>query len=263
MDLGLKDRVAIVTGGSQGIGFACAADLLKEGASVIVASKDQRRNADACERLGLLGGNGRVLGIPVDLGQPADVALLFEKTMAEFGRLDILVNSAALVASEDFFTAGDANWTSMFEHKLNGTARCIRHAVPLMRAKNWGRIVNVTGVAARQPNVKTISVALNNGAILSLTKAVAKSVAADGILVNAIVPGLAFSERNAEVFGSAAARQGVTTSEIVAERAASIPLRRLGTVEEISAVVTFLASERASFVTGSAWSVDGGVEATL
>ena len=262
MDLALKDRVAVVTGASQGIGYACAAELLAEGAHVVVASRNPERNADACERLRAVGG-GRVLGVPGDLNRSADVRTLFEKTIETFGQLDILVNAAALVAAQDFFDMSDESWSGMFDHKLNGTARCIREAVPLMRTRGWGRIINIAGTAARQPHVRTISVSLNNIAVVNLTKAVAKATARDGILVNAVVPGFTLSERNQRLLRREAGARGIAEEAVIGERGAAIPLGRPARPEEISPIVALLASERASFVTGSAWSVDGGVEAAL
>src|SRR5215472_9948948 len=149
MDLGLKGRVAIVTGASRGIGRACAAELLAEGANVVVASQDPERNAEACRKLG--GQGGRVLGIPFDIESDDSVRLMVERTLAAFGRLDILVNNAALVSPGDLYTLSDAQWAKSFDKKLNGFARCMRHAIPPMRARKWGRIVNVTGNAGREP----------------------------------------------------------------------------------------------------------------
>jgi len=257
MDLGLAGRVAVVTGGSQGIGRACAADLLAEGAHVVIASKDLARNAAACEALRGKA-NGRVLGVPTDLEQDASVRALFARTLAEFGRLDILVNNAAIVATQNFFTLTDEQWTAMFEHKLAGTARCVRHAIGPMRERKWGRIINVAGGAATHPQAAAISVALNNAAVLTLTRALAKELASDNILVNAVVPTTIRTERQDEVIQKAATQSGKSEDDVVKQKTGKIPLGRMGTSEEVSAVVAFLASSRASFVTGAAWTVDGG-----
>ena len=183
--------------------------------------------------------------------------------MAEFGRLDILVNCAAVVGRGDFFALDEAKWARMFEDELDGTARCLRLAVPLMRRRKWGRIVNVLGGAARQPQPAAVSVGLNNAAILNLIKAVAGDLARDNILINAVIPSVIHSERLDQTIRADAVRTGKPEAEMRAARVARIPLGRMGESREVGAVVAFLASERSSFVTGSAWAVDGGAAAVI
>jgi NAD(P)-dependent dehydrogenase (short-subunit alcohol dehydrogenase family) len=166
-----------------------------------------------------------------------------------------------VVGRGDFFALDEAKWARMFEDKLDGTARCLRLAVPLMRRRKWGRIVNVLGGAARQP--AAVSVGLNNAAILNLIKAVAGDLARDNILINAVIPSVIHSERLDETIRADAARAGKPEAEMRAARVARIPLGRMGEGREVGAVVAFLASERASFVTGSAWAVDGGAAAVI
>jgi NAD(P)-dependent dehydrogenase (short-subunit alcohol dehydrogenase family) len=261
MNLGLSQRVAIVTGASRGIGHACAAELLAEGANVVVASKDPKRNAEACRKLA--GKGGRVLGVPVDIESDDSVRLMVERTLAELGRVDILVNNAALVSPGDLYTLSDAEWGRSFEKKLNGFARCMRHAIPPMRARRWGRIVNVTGTAGRQPQPNAVATGMNNAAILNLTKAMANNLAKDGILLNAVVPTSTLTERLEEQVRKTAAQSGKSEAEVLQERGATFPLGRLAKPEEVAAVVAFLASERASYVVGCAWAVDGGASAWI
>jgi 3-oxoacyl-[acyl-carrier protein] reductase len=262
MDLGLSGRVAVVTGASRGIGKACAAELAAEGADVVLLSKDGARNAAACAELAPQA-KGRMVGAPADLNDDAAVRAVFAKTMADFGRLDILVNCGAVIGRGDFLSLDEARWARIFEDKLDGTARCLRLAVPLMRQRKWGRIVNVLGGAARQPQPAAVSVGLNNAAILNLIKAVAGELAKDGILINAVIPSVIRSERLDETIRAEAARTGKAEAEMRAARVARIPLGRMGEGREVGAVVAFLASERASFVTGSAWPVDGGAAAVI
>ncbi len=262
MDLGLTNRVAIVTGGNRGIGYAVSADLLAEGAHVAVASLDPARNAEAVAKLAGKT-NGRVVGIPTDLNDPAAVEQLFKRTLAEFGRLDILVNNAAHISPGSFFGMDEAAWGHTFDHKLMGTVRCIRHAVPPMRERKWGRIVNLAGGAAWQPQLGAIATGLNNAAVLNLTVALANELAKDGILVNAVVPGSTRTERHERTIRETMAKTGQPEAEVLKPRVAKIPLGRMGTAEEVAAVVAFLSSERASFVTGSAWPVDGGSSSRL
>jgi 3-oxoacyl-[acyl-carrier protein] reductase len=262
MDLGLSGRVAIVTGASRGIGYACAAELAAEGAHVVAVSHDAVRNAAAADAL-LAQAKGRVIGAPVDLNDPVAVHTVFARTMAEFGRLDILVNCAAVIGRGDFFGLGEVKWVKMFDDKLHGTARCIRLAAPLMRQRKWGRIINVLGGAARQPQPAAVSVGLNNAAILNLTKALAHDLAKDNVLVNAVIPSVIHSERLDDTIRAEAARTCRPEAEMRAQRVGRIPLGRMGEGREVGAVVAFLASERASFVTGCAWPVDGGAAAVI
>ena len=260
MDLGLAGRVAIVTGASRGIGKACAAELAAEGAAVVLLSRDGARNAAACAELASQA-KDRVVGAPADLNDEPAVRAVFARTMAEFGRLDILVNCAAVIGRGDFFALDEAKWARMFEDKLDGTARCLRLAVPLMRRRKWGRIV--LGGAARQPQPAAVSVGLNNAAILNLIKAVAGDLARDNILINAVIPSVIHSERLDQTIRADAVRTGKPEAEMRAARVARIPLGRMGESREVGAVAAFLASERASFVTGSAWAVDGGAAAVI
>jgi NAD(P)-dependent dehydrogenase (short-subunit alcohol dehydrogenase family) len=262
MDLGLRDRVAIVTGGNRGIGYAISAELLKEGAHVVVANLDPTRNADAVAKL-KAGSNGRVTGVPTDLNEVAAVENLFKRTLAEFGRLDILVNNATNISQGSFFAMTEEHWDRAFDNKLRGTVRCIRHAVPPMRERKWGRIINISGGAAWTPQLGAITTGINNAAVQNLTVALANELAKDGILVNAIVPTAVRTERHDQNIRDAMAKTGQSEAEVLKPRVAKIPLGRMGKPEEIATVVAFLASDRASFVTGSAWAVDGGVSARL
>jgi 3-oxoacyl-[acyl-carrier protein] reductase len=172
LDLGLKDRVAIIAGGSRGIGKACARELLAEGACVVLVSKNPNVNAAAAGELGKLH-PGRVLGVAADLADDTAIAAMTKQAIERFGRIDILVNSAATVIPQDFFKMEDGALTALLEQKFNPAARCIRHAVPHMRARKWGRIINISGLAGRQPHYPVVPAALNNSAMLNLTKALA------------------------------------------------------------------------------------------
>src|SRR5689334_4127150 len=262
MDLGLKDRVAIVTGGNRGIGYAISAGLLNEGAHVVVASLDAARNATAVETLKAKS-NGRVVGAPTDLNNPAAVEALFKTTLKEFGRLVILVNNATNISPGSFFAMTEENWDQAFDNKLRGTVRCIRHAVPPMRERKWGRIINVSGGAAWTPQLGAIATGVNNAAVQNLTVALANELGKDGILVNSIVPTAVRTDRHDKNIRDTMAQTGQSEAEVLKPRVAKIPVGRMGSAEEIAHVVVFLASERASFVNGSAWAVDGGISARL
>jgi NAD(P)-dependent dehydrogenase (short-subunit alcohol dehydrogenase family) len=262
LDLGLKDKVAIITGGSRGIGKACAKELLAEGAIAVLASKTPDVNAAAVREFEK-SYPGRVIGIPTDLNNDAAVRAMTEQVAAKFGRIDILINAAATVIPQDFFKMDDADVASLLDQKFNPAARCIRAVVPHMRKRKWGRIINVSGLAGRQPHFTVVPAALNNSAMLNLTKALAAELAKDNILVNACVPYIINTERQDETMKEWAKMTGQTEAEVREQRVSKVPVRRMGTPEEVGAVVAFMVSERASYVVGTAWYVDGGGSMTL
>ena len=262
MDLGLKDKIAVITGGSRGIGKACAKELLAEGAVVVLVSKTPGVNADAVHELNEQH-PGRVLGIPTDLEDDAAIRAMTGQVVERFGRIDILVNSAAIVVPQDFFKMGDDQLTTLLEQKFNPAARCIRHIAPHMRQRKWGRIINISGLAGRQPHFTVVPAALNNSAMLNLTKALAAELAKDNVLVNAVVPYIIDTERQDETMQEWAKMTGQTEAEVRKQRVSRLPVGRMGRPEEVAGVVAFMASERSSYVVGTAWYVDGGGSMSL
>src|SRR5450759_3277582 len=262
LDLGLKDKVAILTGGSRGIEKACAKELLAEGALAVLVSKSPDSNAAAVREFEKTY-PGRVIGIPTDVNDHAAIGAMTEQVIAEFGRIDILINAAATVIPQDFFKMDDAHLTSLLDQKFNAAARCIRHVVPHMRKNKWGRIINVSGLAGRQPHFTVVPAALNNSAMLNLTKALATELAKDNILINAVVPYIIDTERQTETMQEWAQMTGQPEAEVRQQRISKVAVRRMGLSDEVSALVAFMVSERASYVVGTAWYVDGGGAMTL
>jgi 3-oxoacyl-[acyl-carrier protein] reductase len=262
LDLGLKDRVAIITGGSRGIGKACAKELLAEGAIAVLVSQSPQNNAAAVREFEKTY-PGRVIGIPTDVNDDAAIGAMTAQVIKTLGRIDILVNSAATVVPEDFFKMDDAHLSNLLNQKFNAAARCIRHVVPLMRKRKWGRIINLSGLAGRQPHFTVVPAALNNAAMLNLTKSLAAELAKDNILINAIVPYIINTERQDETMKEWAEMTGQTEAEVRKQRVSKVPVGRMGTPDEVAAVVAFMASERASYVVGTAWYVDGGGSMSL
>jgi 3-oxoacyl-[acyl-carrier protein] reductase/bacilysin biosynthesis oxidoreductase BacG len=257
MELGLEGKVALVTGGSRGVGRAIAQALLEEGARVMITARDPQRLAATRGELARAPG-GDVRAVAADLEDDAAVRDMVQATIAAFGHFDILVNAAGSVNPADFDALTEAAWPAVFEQKLNGYVRCLRHAIPHLKTRGWGRIINLAGVGGREAGAITIPVGLNNAAVLNLTKSVALMMAPYNVLANAVVPHIIDTDRQDETMSLLARLTGKPEDQVRRERLEKLPLKRMGRAEEVAAVVAFLASERSSFVVGAAWHVDGG-----
>jgi 3-oxoacyl-[acyl-carrier protein] reductase len=249
MDLGLRDRVCVVTGSTAGIGLVSARLLAEEGARVVTCG---RRPAP---------GVGEELHLRADLAAPGEPERLIAEADAALGSVDVLVNNVGVAYQADFHELSDQQWARIWELNVLSYVRTIRAALPRMRERGAGVIVNVSSTSGKRPSVTMPDYSVSKAAVLSLSRLVADSYARDGIRCNAVTPGPTATEAWLGEGGLAdqqAARTGKTREEVLAAVAAGRPLGRLAEPEEIAAVIVFLCSERAGFVTGAAWSADGG-----
>lgn len=258
MDLGLRGKAAIVAAASKGLGRASAEALAREGARVAICA----RSADELEKAAgaiRAATGGEVLGIPTDVTKAEDVRRLVARTVEAFGGLDILVTNAGGPPPGLFDQMTDAEWQGAFELSLLSTVRMIREALPHMRRRRWGRIINIQSTSIKQPiDGLLLSNAIRPG-VAGLTRSLVQEVSRDGITVNTVCPGRIATDRSRSFLESRANAAGVPFEEYAQRDLASIPIGRMGRPEEIGVVVAFLASERASYVTGVALQVDGGL----
>lgn len=265
MNLGITGRVAVVTGASAGIGFACAREFLDNGACVLIVARgaDRLRAAEAKLREHQ---RSPVASLAIDVAQKDASERIVEAAVSTFGSLDILVNNAGRAHAGGLFAASEADWDDMTSLKLTAMRRLCRAAIPHMRATRWGRIVNMSSIGGLFPNPKllvshTLSAAINN-----LTKSLALEVASDGILVNAIAVGAVATENWSLNMIPAVRRSRIELSdlpdeEILSQISAELtPVGRAGTPEEISALAAFLVSSRNGFVTGAVIEASGGAD---
>jgi 3-oxoacyl-[acyl-carrier protein] reductase/bacilysin biosynthesis oxidoreductase BacG len=258
MDLGLRDKVAIVTGSSDGIGFAAARSLAREGARVVLCARREALLIQA--RAAIVKDTGaEVLAVPCDVQRLDDVKRLVEATMQRFSAIHILVNNAGSVPAIKFTDVDDRQWYQMLEGKLLGYLRVTREVVPHMQKAGWGRIVNVAGTAGWEPSHTAMAVGINNAAVMNWTKSMSLQYGADGILVTTVAPGSIDTPRQVNNRQREAEVTGKSVAELRAARVKDIPLHRLGRPEEVANLVVFLASECSSYMTGTCVTVDGGV----
>ena len=257
MELGLKGRVAIVAASSRGLGRACALELAAEGASVVTCARDAQRLAAAADEIQAATG-APVLPLAADLTNPAHIQRLAQETVDHFGRIDILVTNNGGPPAGFFQDFDDEAWLQAHQQTLLSAVRLIRAVLPTMQAQRWGRIINITSVSVKQPIGNLLLSNVYRPGVVGLAKTLSAQVAAQGITVNNVAPGYTRTDRVLELAQARAAAEGRTVEEVLAETGAGCPMQRLGEPEELAALVAFLASERASYITGTTIQVDGG-----
>lgn len=260
MNLGLRGKVGIVCAASAGLGRATAIALAREGASIVVCSREKKRiTAAAAEMRRTAAKGAEVVPMVADMSSAADIVRLVNATLKRFGRVDILVSNAGGPPVAAFPDLSDDAWEQGARLTLMSTVRCIRAVLPHMRKQGWGRIITITSITARQPiNDLVISSSIRPG-LLGLTKVLGNQYAADGICINAVAPGFILTDRQKEIGAARAKSKGITFDEHLKESAREVPIGRFGRPEELADVIAFLCSERASYVTGTTITVDGGL----
>jgi 3-oxoacyl-[acyl-carrier protein] reductase len=269
VELGLEGKVALVTGGSKGVGRGVADALAAEGCHVCICSRDEEEVRRAAEEIEDVGASGaRVLAVVADLTEGEDRGRLVDETLEGLGAIDILVNNAGTVGGGGTLEGTSVEeWRSLFELNLFAAVDLVKRVVTGMQERGWGRIVNISSENGTQPYPDMISYSASKGALDNFSKALSKQYAADGILINTVSPAFIETPLVSEMMEQAAEEQGISTEDAVGQflenNRPHIELGRPGRIDEVGSLVAFLASEKASFINGSNYRVDGGSVASV
>ncbi len=254
----LQDKVVLVTGAGAGIGKATAVAMAEAGAAVAAADIDlaaaQRTAAEAA------GNNRRAIAIEADCGDVSSIEAMIARTIAELGRLDVVVNNAGVTRYAEIMDLTEADWDRIHRVNAKGVFFCLQHAAREMIKQGGGRIINIASISGRgYPGASNAAYAASKGAVIALTKTAAQQLGRHNINVNAICPGVTRTELGARNAVARAAERGITVAELQAEQESHIPIRRANLPEDIAAMAVFLASPGARNITGQSYNVDGGL----
>jgi len=258
MDLGLKNKVALVAASSRGLGKAVAMGLAREGTKLVICA----RGKDVLEKTAdeiLLATGVTVFPLAIDLNEKEQIGWLIDETMDLFGRIDILVTNSGGPPSGRFEDVAEDDWKKACQLTLMSVVRLTRAVIPSMRKQKWGRIIHLVSISAKQPIQGLLLSNALRPAVLGLTKSLSQELGASNILVNAVCPGYFFTDRVKQLVEDRAKHEKKKASKVMDEMVADIPLGRMGNSEELANTVVFLASEKASYITGATFSIDGGM----
>ena len=257
MDFGIKNRVAVVAAASRGIGYAAALELAREGTRVFICSRNERHASEAAEKIHKETG-ANVAGIAADVTRESDVDRLVTVATERAGRIDICVTNAGGPPATTFDQTDLDMFRQAFELNALSAIRLAKLVLPGMRERRWGRIVNVTSISVKQPVDGLLLSNTVRAGLTSWAKTVSNEVAADNVTINNVAPGYTLTERQDELAIVRGKALGKSKEEMIEMWASQTPMRRIATPEEIAAAIAFLASERASYITGVTLQVDGG-----
>lgn len=257
MDFEIANKTAIVAAASQGLGFAAALDLAREGVKLAICSRN-RDNIEAAARRIRQEAGAEVLAAVADVRKPKDLENLIRQTHDAFHSIDILVTNAGGPPAGLFADISDEGWHAGVELTMMSTIRLIRGVLPFMQQKKWGRIVNILSISVKQPITGLLVSNTLRPGLVGLAKSLADEIAGDGITINNVCPGWTKTERVEELMQARANKQGITPKQASENIIANIPMQRMAEPKELAALIAFLCSARASYLTGTTIPVDGG-----
>ena len=262
MDFQIKNKTAIVCASSQGLGKAAALELASEGVNLVISSRNEETLLSVKKEIET-STNAKIVSVVADLNEPKDIDNLYAKANSELGPIDILINNAGGPPPSNFDSLNDEDWLKAFNLTMMSSIRLSKLVLPDMKERNWGRIINISSVSVKTPVPGLfLSNSLRMG-VLGWSKALSDEVASKGVTVNSVCPGSTRTARITNIFQSQSEAMGKTIEEIESHAAANIPMLRIGEPKELAALIAFLASERASYMTGLAIQVDGGSARTF
>ena len=257
MNLGLKDRVAIIAASASGLGKEVALVLAEEGSKIAICARREDKIREAAKDIKTKTGSD-VLAVVCDVTNEKDIGNLVQQTLQRYGKIDVLVCNAGGPPAGFFPDFAVDDWRKAIELNLISTINLCRHAVPHMKKNKWGRIINITSVAVKQPIDNLILSNTARAGVHGFSKSLSNQLAQDGITVNCVCPGFTLTERSKTLAEAISKKEGIAPQEVYKRWETSIPLGRLAKPREFADVVAFLASERASYITGTSIQVDGG-----
>jgi 3-oxoacyl-[acyl-carrier protein] reductase len=261
MNFGLKDKVAIISGSSKGLGKACAISLAKEGVHIVLCAKGLEALNATQKEIEALGVS--VLALQVDMSLKEDNKRIVEETIARFGHIDVLVNNSGGPKPGGLEDLSDNDWDDAYNSILKYNIRMIQACVPYMKEKKWGRIINITSLSVKEPAPTLLLSNVFRAGVVSLAKSISKDLAGSGITINNVCPGAFKTERALELIKNRASALEITIEDVENQAVASFPQGRYQKPEELGDLVCFLASNNGAAITGTTIQIDGGISNSL